>query len=146
MPTRWPTAGRPDGRDVARARRQEEERLLQTIKTAARLLHWEVYHTRDARGSDPGWPDLVLCQPPRLLIRELKADGAYPDRRQRAWLAALRACGLDVGVWRPSMWDAIMLTLAAAPSAATPPGVAAYGALYPVPGVASEQGASNAVE
>jgi len=111
-PTAWPTAGRPDGRDLARLRRREEERLYENIRTVATLYHWTLYHTRDSRRAAPGWPDLVLCRPPRLLIRELKANGAYPDRAQRAWLAALAACGLDVGVWRPRDWAAIVATLA----------------------------------
>jgi hypothetical protein len=73
----------------------------------ARLCHWATYHTRYSLGSDAGWPDLVLCKPPRLLIRELKREGEGATAEQTAWLTALRACGMDCGIWRPGDWDEI---------------------------------------
>jgi hypothetical protein len=113
----WAVAetGRADGRDRQQARRraqrQGEEAFLQQILTLARLCHWACYHTRDSRRSDAGWPDLVLCKPPRLLIRELKRDGEVPTAAQQAWLRALRACGVDAAVWRPADWEAIARSL-----------------------------------
>lgn len=65
-------------------------------------LTW--YHTRDSRGSDQGWPDLVIGggRSGRVIFRELKREGKDPTPAQRAWLGILTAAGLDAGVWRPS--------------------------------------------
>lgn len=66
---------------------------------------------RGYRWPKPGFPDLVLCKPPVLLLVELKAQAGTVRPEQRAWLADLRACGLDVRVWRPNDWDAVLATL-----------------------------------
>jgi hypothetical protein len=87
---------------------QTSERDLQNAVTRLAELHgWAWFHVHDSRRSNAGWPDLVLIRPPRLVIRELKREGERPTAEQEWWLAALRTCGVDVGVWRPSMWGEI---------------------------------------
>src|SRR5262245_1139308 len=48
-----------------------EEHLLQHIRARAKQLGYLVYHTRNSRKSDAGWPDLVLCNGERLIIAEV---------------------------------------------------------------------------
>jgi hypothetical protein len=90
----------------------------------ARLMGWRVHHTRPAltqRGrwltpiqGDAGFPDLVLCRPPRLILAELKRVGGKPTADQQAWLDALASCaGVEVYLWTPADWDAVARTLGA---------------------------------
>ncbi len=58
-----------------------ERDSLQQVKDLARLCGWRVYHTLNSRGSDPGFPDLVLPRGSSLVFAELKAEGC--NRRQR---------------------------------------------------------------
>ena len=82
-----------------------EASLQANIVELASLLGWRAYHTFDSRRSAPGFPDLVMVRPPRVLVFELKREGAYPTATQRDWLAALGACpGVESGVWRPRDW------------------------------------------
>lgn len=87
------------------------------------LLQWRgfplnlIYHTRDSRGSPPGFPDLQAVRWRQeeftLVIAEMKREGEQPTGPQRVWLRALEevaqrvnaaGCGgrMLVGVWRPS--------------------------------------------
>ena len=63
---------------------------------------WRTYHTLRSRGSEPGFPDLVLVRPPRLIFAELKATGGRVSRPQRGWLTDLEATGVEVYLWWPS--------------------------------------------
>lgn len=68
----------------------------------ARLLGWRVYFTWTSLHSPPGFPDLVLCRPPRLLFVELKSEEGRLSRAQRDWLALLETIpGIEAYVWRP---------------------------------------------
>jgi hypothetical protein len=101
----------------------ERERDFQrAVIDLARLTGWRVHHTRPAltqRGrwltpiqGDAGFPDLVLCRPPRLVIAELKRVGGKPTPAQRGWLEALSACaGVECYLWTPADWDAVARTL-----------------------------------
>ena len=88
------------------------ERRLQTLVIdLARTLGYEPpYHTRDSRGSEPGFPDLVLLRlpkagrPGRVLYAELKAQRGTVSAAQQSWLDRLRACGQETYCWRPSDW------------------------------------------
>jgi len=79
-----------------------EREFQQAVVQLARLMGWRVHHTRPAltqRGrwltpiqGDAGFPDLVLCRPPRLILAELKRAGA--SRRPRnagGWRRCKRA-------------------------------------------------------
>ena len=63
---------------------------------------WRTYHTLRSKGSEPGFPDLILIRPPRLIFAELKSDRGRLTRAQREWRADLEACGVEVYTWRPS--------------------------------------------
>lgn len=89
---------------AATALAMSEATLQSRVVRDARSLGFLAYHTRDSRGSDRGWPDLVLAHPAwgLLLVRELKSQKGRVRPEQRAWLNALTALGVDAGIWRPS--------------------------------------------
>ena len=72
-------------------RNATEAELLAAVVAAARIGGWLIYRTTDTRGSDPGFPDLVLVRGSELLAVELKSAwswGRVTDG-QRRWLAAI---------------------------------------------------------
>jgi VRR-NUC domain len=78
---------------------------------AARTVHgWK---TPIAGPLGEGWPDLVLVRErdQRLLLVELKSDKGVLNPAQIRVHACLRAAGLDVRVWRPRDWTAVVETL-----------------------------------
>ena len=80
------------------------EAQLQTVVVGlARMLRFLVYHTRDSRGSDKGFPDLVMVRE-RTIYVELKSEKGKLTPEQREWIAALKAAGEEVYVWRPAEW------------------------------------------
>lgn len=90
-------------------RRQIENRFVDKVREIARAYGWRTYHTRDSRGSEPGFPDLVLCRPPDLWIVEGKRDRKQrPTDEQQAWLDDLALCGVRVAVWTPDDWETIV--------------------------------------
>jgi hypothetical protein len=92
-----------------------EKTWLGQVVDLARLRKWKVYHTHNSMHSPSGFPDLVLCRPPRLIFAELKTDrkGSHTTVDQEEWLAVLRLCayyrgagsGVEVFLWRPSDFD-----------------------------------------
>ena len=99
-----------------------EREFQRAVVELARLMGWRVFHARPAltrRGrwltpiqGDAGFPDLVLCRPPRLIVAELKRNGARPTPQQQGWLDALSACaGVECYLWTPADWDAIVRML-----------------------------------
>ena len=79
---------------------------------------WRYYHTRNSKGSDYGFPDIVLvhAKKQRLIFAELKAEGKEPTEDQQEWLDDLTAVRmalkefkvcLEVYVWHPSDIDTI---------------------------------------
>ncbi len=75
-----------------------------TVMELATLLGWRCYHVPDSRRCEAGWPDLALWRPPRFLLAELKTERGRVSLIQQRTLAELRDCGLEVHLWRPSMW------------------------------------------
>jgi len=99
-----------------------EREFQSAVVELARLMGWRVHHTRPAltqRGrwltpiqGDAGFPDLVLCRPPRLIVAELKRVGGKPTPAQRGWLEALQACaGVECYLWTPNDWQEIVCAL-----------------------------------
>ena len=83
-----------------------ESDLQALVVQAAKLYGWRVYHTFDSRRSVPGFPDLVLCRPPALLMIELKSEKGKATREQIEWLTALGACrGVIADIWQPADWQ-----------------------------------------
>ncbi len=70
----------------------------------ARQQGFAIYHTRYALGSEPGFPDLVLIRPPRVVFTELKTDHGRLTDKQRFWADLLLACpSVEYYLWRPFM-------------------------------------------
>jgi hypothetical protein len=87
---------------------ETEEGFLQSVRALARTLGWQMYHTRDSRRSDPDFPDLVLCRPPRLVIAELKVGRRQPTEGQLIWLLTLADCPpCEAYAWWPKDWPEI---------------------------------------
>jgi hypothetical protein len=81
---------------------------------------WRRYHTLYSKGSDAGFPDLVLARPPRLIVAELKTEAGRVTLAQQGWLDDFATVGSDLAamlasrgvhvarpavetyVWRPS--------------------------------------------
>jgi len=101
-----------------------EKQFQATVVEYAEWHGWWHYHTRDSRGSEPGFPDWAFLRDGVLVLAELKAQGGrlqpgtwsksgryYPG--QQEWLDALAAVpGLVVRLWRPSDWAEIEAVLA----------------------------------
>jgi len=86
-------------------RHVREKELQQAIYDCARYLGWLAYHVYDARRSTPGFPDLVLIRPPRLIVAELKTEKGKLSDAQVLWMAKFRALpDVETYVWRPSSW------------------------------------------
>lgn len=93
----------------------------QRVIDLARVLGWRVHHGRPAltgRGwrtpvqGHPGYVDLTLARPGRLILAELKTTTGLLGPEQRAWLAVLRTVpGIEVFVWRPTDWDQVVRIL-----------------------------------
>jgi hypothetical protein len=81
---------------------RSEAALQALVVGVAQLYGWAHYHTHDSRRSDEGWPDLVLCRPPRLVVVELKGVRTRVTPEQQAWLARLQGCGVDARLVRPA--------------------------------------------
>ena len=68
----------------------------------AKIYGWAHYHTWTSIKSVPGWPDLVLCRPPRIIFAELKTETGKATEAQAWWLDLLSRCdGVEVALWRP---------------------------------------------
>ena len=99
-----------------------EEGFLQQVKELAVACGWLAYHTRRSKGSDPGFPDLVLVKRGKLLFWELKMKparvkaGRLTDA-QLDWAAELEPVTIgtlgrvEYRVLRPEDWDDIEKTL-----------------------------------
>src|SRR5262245_24961786 len=77
---------------------------------------WRAYHTYDSRKSAPGFPDLALVRPPRLIFAELKVGRGRLSADQQRWLRDLLRCGgnVEMYVWRPQDWVTVLQKLAPA--------------------------------
>lgn len=74
----------------------------EVVRTALQLGWALVYHTFDSRRSAIGFPDLVLCRPPRLIFAELKSEAGRITVAQAEWLEALADSSAESYIWRPS--------------------------------------------
>lgn len=99
----------------------EAEWQADVVRTAGQLGWW-TYHPLDSRGSQSGWPDLVLIREHRIVFAELKRESGQVKPAQLVVLAMLRtvagfvnaATGAEtiaVRVWRPSDRDDVLRTL-----------------------------------
>ncbi len=92
-----------------------EKDFLQQVVDLARLTGWLCYHTHDSRRSCKGFPDLALVHPARgdFFMAELKTARGRLSPAQSAWIEALRQAGIEVHIFRPADFDAIVARLEA---------------------------------
>ena len=99
---------------------ESEREFQREVIKIAESLGWYVNHALPGKGRNKhltlfigkrGFPDLVLCRPPRLLFVELKSKTGKVSNDQQEWLDALRACDVEVYVWRPSDLERITAIL-----------------------------------
>lgn len=99
---------------------KNEAHFQRSVERAAAALGWRTYHTRFSKGSDKGFPDLVLVKPPgRILFFELKTGRRKLTVEQRAWIDDLNRCpGVRAFEVRPEQWDWVLELLQERPAAA----------------------------
>jgi hypothetical protein len=113
-PTFWRGATRPRGPNRVQ-RLVQSERAFPPADCPARAPAGLGVPTGPGASihSPAGFPDLVLCRPPRLVVAELKTATGKATLAQQEWLAALGACtGVEAALWRPADWSLIDATLA----------------------------------
>jgi hypothetical protein len=89
-----------------------ERDLTGYVRDVARAFGWRRSHTWLSKHSPAGFPDEVLCRPPRLVFAELKSGKGRLSAEQEAWLKDLRGVpGVEVYVWRPGDMDEIAQVL-----------------------------------
>lgn len=92
--------------------RMTERDLTRQVADLAKIFGWHRYHTHRSDFSPAGWPDEVLCRPPRLVIAELKGDKGRMSPAQQEWLDLLgQVPGVEVYLWRPADLDQIAQVL-----------------------------------
>ncbi len=84
----------------------EKEFMAQVVEFA-KLRGWKTYHTLVSRGSEAGFPDLVMVRGQRLWFVELKTEGKKLTHAQHNWIRAILATGALAVVWRPDDWPEI---------------------------------------
>jgi hypothetical protein len=90
-----------------------EAEFQSAVCELARKLGCLVFHPKNVRRSEPGFPDLVIAGNRAFLFRELKTNEGRLRPEQADWIAKLTAAKADVGVWRPSDWDRVVAELKA---------------------------------
>lgn len=90
----------------------DEKTWMAQVREWARAAGWLEYHSHSSRRSPAGFPDLLLCRPPRVIFAELKSQHGSLTGQQAAWLAALRMCPqIEVFCWRPQDELVVLRTL-----------------------------------
>ena len=89
-----------------------ESDLSRAVIELAELLGWRVYSIRNSRrgivqsATGPGYPDLTLVKPPRVVFAELKVGRNRPTAAQEGWLEALDRCpGVESHLWTDLDWS-----------------------------------------
>lgn len=100
---------------------QDEKSFTDQVLELAGIHHWRRAHFRAAQivagwrtpvqADGAGFPDLILCRGPRLVVAELKSRRGKLSPDQLDWLEAWRQVGAEVFVWRPDDWDDICRVL-----------------------------------
>lgn len=92
---------------------KNEKHFTSSVKKAARQFGWLPYHTLRSKGSDPGFPDLVLVHRGRKLViwAELKMPKGKLTEHQKTWREYLLDTGQEYYLWYPKDWDFILTLL-----------------------------------
>ena len=99
--------------------KETEKGFQAAILELAQRCGWLSYFTWRSIHSPAGFPDLVLCRPPRghqpgrLVFAEVKIAQKQPTPAQQDWLEALSMSvpGVECYLWRPTDWDGIVTLL-----------------------------------
>lgn len=98
---------------MAVMRADTEATFSRQIENLATFYGWHLrYHTHDSQRSEPGFPDWVFIREPEILFWELKGPKTRIKPEQKRWIAALQACGLEAGIYRPGDFDDMHARLA----------------------------------
>jgi hypothetical protein len=81
-----------------------EAEFQSAICALARRMGCVVFHPKDVRRSEPGFPDLTILGDNGLLFREIKTEEGRLRPEQADWLAKFDKANIDAAVWRPSDW------------------------------------------
>ena len=93
----------PDAQALADASMTSEAALQVRVVALLKLRGFRVYHTFDARRSEPGFPDLIAVRGRRLVAIELKTARGRVTEAQMAWLRALNeVTQVDAFILRPA--------------------------------------------
>jgi len=101
---------------------ESESMFLRWVCDYARLKGWWIYHPLPGRGRQgeyltlfyghAGFPDLVLCRPPRLIFAELKTVRGRLSENQQEWRNRLEQIeGVEYYLWRPTDREKIIEVL-----------------------------------
>jgi hypothetical protein len=83
-----------------------EAALQASVEQEAKRWGWRRFHVEIPQKSAPGFPDLVLVRPPRVIVSELKGPRGVISDDQQAWHDDLRACpGIEFYLWTFAEWD-----------------------------------------
>ena len=95
----------------------ETSHLLPAVEKCAEAHGWRVCHVYPARGRDgrwitatssPGFPDVWMLRPGRLVVLELKSRGGRRPVEQREWIAELATVpGVAAAFAGPDDWPAV---------------------------------------
>lgn len=111
---------RTGGRSMTSVVIQSERQFQAAVLDVARLQGWRVFHAHDSRRQikpgvhvgdrdAAGFPDLVLCRPPRLLVAELKSARGRLRPEQREWLGLFEQLErVESYLWRPADWENVV--------------------------------------
>lgn len=90
-----------------------EKRFQAAVRRYATELGYTVFCVYDSRRSPEGLPDIILAHRRRrlMLMAELKSEKGRLSPAQTVAIATLRAAGVSVSVWRPSMVEEIIARL-----------------------------------
>jgi hypothetical protein len=88
-----------------------EKQFQALVVSLAKSRGFRVYHTHDSRRSEPGFPDLVIAKPGRMIAAELKVPGGKVSEAQEEWLSLFDSVGLPNAIWYPEQWSEILDTL-----------------------------------
>lgn len=102
-----------------------EDEFRQEVTRYAKRCGYRVNFTYRSRTRDgswrtnataPGFPDLTIIKPGRLIVLELKMPGNEATPDQQWWIASFQACGVDAFVVWPADWDLIVDLLTTSPA------------------------------
>ena len=109
---------------------EREDGFLRAVLELAKVQGWLAFHPRPARtahgwvtamSGDAGFPDVVLVKvyphqerPARLIFAEFKSARGHLSEKQRTWIERLsEVIGIEVYIWYPKDWSAIVQILEA---------------------------------